>query len=210
MLVVALDTNGDYHIDGSTTHNLRTDFALRSAAASGQPEQSTAGREFVIVSSSGYFNESDPNDPNNEPSPGVILLVRDPTTGGFDNSRTRTSWLQVGDNQSLQRKRAGPAAQQRAADCRFPFRRIAHCARHRQRRHARTRYRPRLTTPISFSDDAPLDVAVNSRGVVFSHSAGNDMVMLALYDDNGRRRSLIAMKFAWKVSPSTTTFFFTV
>jgi hypothetical protein len=59
---------------------------------------SKAGREFVIISSSGYYNSSDPNDPNNEPSPGVILLVRDPATGGFDNSRTRRL-VQVGDNQ---------------------------------------------------------------------------------------------------------------
>src|SRR6185436_83131 len=29
-----------------------------------------------------------------------------------------------------------------------------------------------------------LEVAVNSRGVVFSHSAGNDMVLLAIYDDD--------------------------
>jgi hypothetical protein len=39
-----------------------------------------------------------------------------------------------------------------------------------------------------FSDDAPLDIAVNSRGVVFSHSVGNDTVMLAIYDDNGDGR----------------------
>jgi hypothetical protein len=32
--------------------------------------------------------------------------------------------------------------------------------------------------------DAPLDIASNPRGVVFSHSFGNDTVMLALYDDN--------------------------
>ena len=96
MLVVALDTNGDYQSDSSTTFNLRTDFALRSAAAV-VTGTSKAGREFVIVSSSGYFNESNPNDPNNEPSPGVILLVSDPTTGGFDNSRTRTL-VTVGDN----------------------------------------------------------------------------------------------------------------
>ena len=53
-LVVALDTNGDYRIDSSTTYNLRTDYALRSAAAvvSGT---SKAGREFVIISSSGYY-----------------------------------------------------------------------------------------------------------------------------------------------------------
>jgi hypothetical protein len=39
-----------------------------------------------------------------------------------------------------------------------------------------------------FSDDAPLDIAVKSRGVVFSHTAGNDVVMLAVYDDNGDGR----------------------
>src|SRR6185503_8109645 len=38
-----------------------------------------------------------------------------------------------------------------------------------------------------FSNDAPLDIAVNSRGVVFSHSAGADMVLLVLYDDDGDR-----------------------
>jgi hypothetical protein len=35
-----------------------------------------------------------------------------------------------------------------------------------------------------FSDDAPIDVAVNSLGVVFSHSEGNDTLLLAIYDDN--------------------------
>src|SRR4030095_9286078 len=96
VLVVALDTNGDYRIDSSTTYNLRTDFDLRSAAAvvSGT---SKAGREFVIISSSGYYNAANPNDPTNEPSPGIILLVRDPATGGFDTSRTRQLVL-VGDN----------------------------------------------------------------------------------------------------------------
>jgi len=96
VLVVALDTNGDYRLDSSTTYNLRTDFSLRSAAAV-VTGTSRAGREFVIVCSSGYFNSSNPNDPKNEPSPGVMLLVRDPATGGFDNSRTRTL-VSVGDN----------------------------------------------------------------------------------------------------------------
>ncbi len=40
-----------------------------------------------------------------------------------------------------------------------------------------------------FSNDNPLEVAVNSRGVVFSHSIGNDTVMLALYDDNNDGRA---------------------
>src|SRR5947207_578316 len=72
VLVVALDTNGDYRLDSSTTFNLRTDFALRSAAAV-VTGTSKAGREFVIVCSSGYFNEANPNDPNNEPSRGVVF-----------------------------------------------------------------------------------------------------------------------------------------
>jgi uncharacterized protein (TIGR03437 family) len=37
---------------------------------------------------------------------------------------------------------------------------------------------------FQFSNDAPLDIAANSRGVVFSHSVGNSTVMLALYDTN--------------------------
>jgi hypothetical protein len=43
------------------------------------------------------------------------------------------------------------------------------------------------TTPYysyQFSDDAPIDIAVNSVGVVFSHSEGNDTLLLAIYDDN--------------------------
>src|SRR5205085_11854113 len=40
-----------------------------------------------------------------------------------------------------------------------------------------------------FSNDAPLDVAVNSRGVVFSHSTGNNTVLLALYDTNNDGRA---------------------
>src|SRR5437879_599232 len=72
VVVVALDTNGDYRIDTSSTYNLRTDFNLPSAAAV-VTGTSKAGREFVIVSSSGYNNSANPNDPNNEPSPGIVL-----------------------------------------------------------------------------------------------------------------------------------------
>src|SRR2546422_8582872 len=86
--VVALDTNGDYRIDASNTYNLRTDFNLPSAAAV-VTGTSNAGREFVIVSSSGYYNSANPNDPNNESSPGIVLLVRDAATGGFDAARPR-------------------------------------------------------------------------------------------------------------------------
>ena len=40
-----------------------------------------------------------------------------------------------------------------------------------------------------FSNDSPLDVTANSRGVVFSHSVGNDTVMLAIFDDNNNGRA---------------------
>ena len=181
VLVVALDTNGDYRIDSSNTYFLRTDYSLRSAAAvvSGT---SKAGREFVIVSSSGYYNSSNPNDPNNEPSPGVILLVRDPNTGGFDNSRTR-QLVTVGDNRLYNANALAllPNNDLLIADFHSDELRIV--------RDTDNDGVPDTlsTTPYysyRFSDDAPLDVAANSRGVVFSYSAGNDMVMLALYDDN--------------------------
>ena len=184
VLVVALDTNGDYRIDSSTTYNLRTDFDLRSAAAvvSGT---SKAGREFVIISSSGYYNSANPNDPNNEPSPGVILLVRDPATGGFDNSRTR-QLVQVGDNKLYNANALAllPNNDLLIADFHSDELRII--------RDTDNDGMPDTlsTTPYysyRFSNDAPLDVAVNSRGVVFSHSSGNDMVLLVLYDDNGDR-----------------------
>jgi hypothetical protein len=181
VLVVARDTNGDYQIDSSNTNNLRTDFSLPSAAAvvSGV---SKAGREFVIISSSGYYNSANPDDPNNEPSPGVILLVRDPATGGFDNSRSR-ELVRVGDNKLYNANALAllPNNELLIADFHSNELRIV--------RDTDNDGVPDTlsTTPYyayHFSNDAPLEVAVNSRGVVFSHSAGNDMVMLALYDDN--------------------------
>ena len=181
VLVVALDTNGDYRLDSSTTYNLRTDFALRSAAAV-VTGASKAGREFVIVCSSGYYNSSNPNDPNNEPSPGVILLVRDPATDGFDNSRTRTL-VTVGDNKLYNANALAllPNNDLLIADFHSDELRIV--------RDTDGDGIPDTlsTTPYysyRFSNDAPLDVAANSRGVVFSYSSGNDTVMLALYDDN--------------------------
>jgi hypothetical protein len=181
VLVVALDTNGDYHIDSSTTYNLRTDYGLRSAAAVVSGTSKT-GREFVVISSSGYYNSANPNDPNNEPSPGVILLVRDPATGGFDNSRTR-ELVQVGDNRLYNANALAllPNNDLLIADFHSDELRIV--------RDTDNDGIPDTlsTTPYysyRFSDDAPLEVAANSRGVVFSHSAGDDMVMLALYDDN--------------------------
>ena len=186
VLVVALDTNGDYRLDSSTTFNLRTDFALRSAAAV-VTGTSKAGREFVIVCSSGYFNEANPNDPNNEPSPGVILLVRDPSTGGFDVGRSR-ELVRVGDNRLFNANALAllPNNDLLIADFHSDELRII-----------RDTDNDGIPDTLSatpyysyrFSNDAPLDVAVNSRGVVFSHSVGNDTVMLALYDDNGDGRA---------------------
>ena len=180
VLVVALDTNGDYRIDSSTTYNLRTDFALRSAAAV-VTGTSKAGREFVIVSSSGYYNSANPNDPNNEPSPGIILLVRDPSTGGFDAGRSR-ELVRVGDNRLYNANALAllPNNELLVADFHSDELRII-----------RDTDADGIPDTLSatpyysyrFSNDAPLDVATNSRGVVFSYSVGNDTVMLALYDD---------------------------
>ncbi|HSS18622.1 MAG TPA: hypothetical protein VLL54_00855 [Pyrinomonadaceae bacterium] len=181
ILVVGNDTNGDYQSNTSATRNLRTDFGFRSAAAI-VAGVSKAGREFVIISSSGYYNAANPNDPNNEPSPGVILLVRDPVTGGFDDSRTRTL-VTVGDNRLYYANALAllPNNDLLIADFHSDELRII-----------RDTDKDGMPDTLSntpyysyrFSDDAPLDVAVNSRGVVFSYSAGDNMVMLVLYDDN--------------------------
>ena len=185
VLVVALDTNGDYVVNTSSTFNLQRDFGLPSAAAvvSGT---SKAGQEFVIVSSSGYFNSADPNDPNNEPSPGIVLLVRDPSTGGFDNSRSR-ELVRVGNNQLFNANALAlmPNNDLLIADFRSDELRII--------RDTDGDGLPDTLDNVAyysyqFSDDSPLDIAVNSRGVVFSHSAGNAIVMLAIYDDNADGR----------------------
>ncbi|HAF21758.1 MAG TPA: hypothetical protein DCK93_02415 [Blastocatellia bacterium] len=182
VLVVALDTNGDYRIDSSSTFNLRTDFNMPSAAAV-VTGTSKAGREFVIVSSSGFFNSADPSDPNNEPSPGIVLLVRDSNTGGFDASRSR-ELVRVGDNRLFNANALAllPNNDLLVADFHSDELRII--------RDTDSDGMPDTlsTTPYysyNFSNDAPLDIAVNSHGVVFSNSAGNNIVMLALYDDNG-------------------------
>ena len=185
VLVVGLDTNGDYLLDSSTTYDLQRDFSLPSAAAvvSGN---SRSGREFVIVSSSGFYNSSDPNDPNNEASPGIILLVRETNGGGFDNSLSR-ALVQVGDNRIYNANALAllPNNDLLIADFHSDELRII--------RDTNGDGMPDTldATPYysyRFSDDAPLDLAVNSRGVVFSHSAGNDTMMLAIYDDNGDGR----------------------
>lgn len=185
VLVVAVDTNGDYRIDTSSTYNLQRDFGLPSAAAV-VTGTSKSGREFVIVSSSGYYNSSNPNDPNNELSPGVVLLVRDPNTGGFDNSRS-LELVHLGDNRLYNANALSllPNNDLLIADFHSDELRII--------RDTNGDGMPDTldATPYysyRYSDDAPLDIAVNSRGVVFSHSAGNDVVMLAIYDDNADGR----------------------
>ncbi len=162
-------------------YDLRDAFGLRSAAAV-VTGTSKAGREFVIVSSSGYFNAEDPNDPRNEPSPGVILLVRDPSTGGFDNSRTR-ELVRVGDDRLYNANALALLPNNELLIADFTSNEL---------RIVRDTDNDGVPDTLSntpyysyrFSNDNPLDVAVNSRGVVFSHSTGNDTVMLVLYDDN--------------------------
>lgn len=181
VLVVALDTNNDYVRDSSSTFDLHRDFNLPSAAAvvSGT---SKAGSEFVIVSSSGYYNFNDTKDPNNEPSAGVVLLVRDPNTNGFDNARSR-ELVRAGNNQLNNANALALLPNNDLLIADFDSNKL------RIVRDTNSDGIPDTldATPFysyRYSNDAPLDVAVNARGVVFSHSFGNDAVLLAIYDDN--------------------------
>jgi uncharacterized protein (TIGR03437 family) len=178
-LVVGADTNGDYVRDSSTTYDLERDFHLPSAVAvvSGT---SVSGREFVVVSSSGFYGGA--GNPDNEPTAGVVLLVRDSATGGFDTTRSR-SLVAVGNNQLNNANALAllPNNDLLIADFDSNELRIV--------RDTNADGLPDTLDSVPyyayrFSDDAPLDIAVNSRGVVFSHSFGNNAVMLALYDDN--------------------------
>ena len=186
-LAVTFDTNGDFQTETipPVTFDLRRDFRLPSAAAV-VTGTSRSGREFVIVCSSGFFNPSDPNDPNNEPSPGVVLLVRDTSSAVFDSSLAR-ELVTVGDNRLFNANAMAlmPNNDLLIADFRSNELRIV--------RDTNADGIPDTldTTPYysyRFSDDSPLDIAVNSIGVVFSHSSGNDTLMLAIYDDNADGR----------------------
>jgi hypothetical protein len=181
VIVVALDTNGDYQMDSSSTFDLQRDFDLPSAAAvvSGV---SSSGQEFVIVCSSGYYNSADPNDPNNEPSPGIVVLVRDPNTGGFNNTLSR-ELVTVGNNQLYNANGLAllPNNDLLIADFHSNELRIIRDTNNDRIPDALD---PTPYYVYRFSDDAPLDVAANSRGVVFSHSAGDDTLMLVIYDDD--------------------------
>jgi uncharacterized protein (TIGR03437 family) len=183
VLAVGQDANGDYvneyTRDLMPTFDLERDFNLPSAASvvSGT---SRAGREFVIVSSSGYYNFNNPSDPNNEVSAGVVLLVRDPLSNGFDNSRSR-SIIRAGSNELNNANALAllPNNDLLIADFDSNELRIV--------RDTDSDGIPDRLDPIpyyryQFSNDSPLDIAANSRGVVFSHSVGNDTVMLAIYD----------------------------
>ena len=181
VLVVANDTNGDLVSDSSTTFDLERDFGLPSAAAI-VAGTAADGREFVIVSSSGFFDSSNPGNPSNEPSPGVVLLVRDPSTGGFIDSQSRTL-VTVGDNRLFNANGLAllPNNDLLIADFESDELRII-------RDTNGDRVPDTLdNTPYysyRFSDDSPLDVAVNSQGIVFSLSEGTDTLLLVIYDDN--------------------------
>ncbi|HEX8887624.1 MAG TPA: IPT/TIG domain-containing protein [Pyrinomonadaceae bacterium] len=186
VLAVGLDTNGDFMVNSSTTFDLERDFGLPSAVSvvSGT---SRAGREFVIVSSSGYYNFDNPSDPNNESSAGVVLLVRNTLGNGFDDSLSRVL-VRVGSNQLNNANALAllPNNDLLIADFDSDELRIV--------RDTNNDGIPDTLdqTPYyryQYSNDAPLDIAANSRGVVFSHSVGNDTVMLALYDDNSDGRA---------------------
>jgi uncharacterized protein (TIGR03437 family) len=187
VLVVALDTNGDYVRDQASTFNLRRDFQLPSlvAVVSGT---SRAGQEFVIVSSSGYYNFDDPNDPRNEPTAGVVLLLRDPNGGGgFDASRSR-ELVRAGSGQLNNANALALLPNNDLLIADFDS---------NQLRIVRDTNADGIPDTLDaapyysyrFSNDAPLDIAVNSRGIVFSHSFGNDTVLLALYDDDSDGRA---------------------
>lgn len=185
ILVLALDTNGDFVRDTSSTFDLGRDFGFPSAV-SVVNGTSSAGREFVVVSSSGFFNSQDPNDPANEPSPGVVLLVRDPLTGGFDASRTR-QLVTVGDDRLFNANAMTllPSGDLVIADFQSNELRVV-LDTNSDGVPDTLASTPYWDFPFSpNAEDAPLDIASNSRGVVFTHSVGNDTQMLAVYDTNG-------------------------
>jgi uncharacterized protein (TIGR03437 family) len=181
-LVLANDSNGDYVRNTSTTYDLGRDFGLPSAVAV-VAGTSKAGREFVVVSSSGFYNTEDPSDPSNEESPGVVLLVRDPATGGFDSSRSR-ALVAVGDDRLFNANGLAllPNGNLLIADFQSNELRVVRDTNDDGVPDALDAT-PYYSFP--FDTDAPLDVAANARGVVFTHSTGNDTYMLALYDTDG-------------------------
>ncbi|HEX8145662.1 MAG TPA: hypothetical protein VF591_00550 [Pyrinomonadaceae bacterium] len=182
VLVLASDTNGDYVRDASSTYDLGRDFGLPSAVAVVAGTSKT-GREFVVVSSSGYYNDDDPSDPANEDSPGVVLLVRDPATGGFDSSRSR-ALVAVGDDRLFNANGLAllPGGDLLIADFQSNELRVV---RDTNDDGVPDALDAAPYYSFLYDTDAPLDVAANARGVVFTHSVGNDTYMLAVYDTDG-------------------------
>ncbi|HEX8708096.1 MAG TPA: hypothetical protein VF723_07640 [Pyrinomonadaceae bacterium] len=178
VLVVGRDTNGDYVRDSASTYDLERYFGLPSAISvvSGT---SRAGREFVIASSSGYYNFDDPHDPDNEISAGVALLVGD-NAGGFDLALSR-SLVRAGGNElnNANALTLLPNNDLLIADLSSYELRIV---RDTNADGIPDTLDPKPYYSYQYSTDAPLDIAANSRGVVFSHSFGNDTILLALYD----------------------------
>ena len=178
VLTAAFDTNGDYARDAANFYDLYRDFGLPSAAAvvSGTTRY---GREFVVVSSSGYYNYADANDPDNEPTAGVCLFTPQPF-GGYDSSRMLVA---VGSRQLNNANALAllPSGDLIIADFDSNELRIV---RDTDGDRAPDTLDPAPYYSFQFANDAPLDIAANSRGVLFSHSVGNSTVMLALYDTN--------------------------
>jgi uncharacterized protein (TIGR03437 family) len=181
VLVTGRDTGGDFRRDSSQTFDLERDFDLPSAV-SVVAGTSRAGREFVVVSSSGYYNYANPNDPDNEPSAGVVLLVRAASGDGFDPVLSRA--LVAAGNNALGNANSLallPNGDLLVADFDSNELRVV---RDTNADGVPDALDANPYYSFQFSNDSPLEVAANSRGVVFTHSAGADVVMLALYDTN--------------------------
>ncbi|HEY5445934.1 MAG TPA: DUF4214 domain-containing protein, partial [Pyrinomonadaceae bacterium] len=108
--------------------------------------------------------------------------MRDPSTGGFIDSQSRTL-VTVGDNRLFNANGLAllPNNDLLIADFESDELRII-----------RDTNGDRIPDTLDntpyysyrFSDDSPLDVAVNSQGIVFSLSEGTDTLLLVIYDDN--------------------------
>jgi uncharacterized protein (TIGR03437 family) len=184
VLSLAYDANRDFQRDSacagfaSPTHDLFREFGLPSAA-SVVAGVTRHGREFVVVSSSGYYNHSDPQDPDNEPTAGVVLVTFN-FSGAIDHSRVLVA-PGGGQLNNANALALLPTGELLIADFDSNELRVV---RDHDRDGAPDTLDPAPYYSYEFSTDAPLDIAANSRGVVFSHSAGNNAVMLALYDTN--------------------------
>ncbi|HVG37867.1 MAG TPA: hypothetical protein VM870_01200, partial [Pyrinomonadaceae bacterium] len=182
VLVAATDANADYVADFSSTYDLERDFGFPSAV-SVVTGINKAGREFVVVSSSGYYNADDPNDPANEPTAGVVLLIRDAQTGGFDPALSR-ELVRVGDNQLNNANALALLPNNDLLIADFDSNNVR-VVRDTNNDGLPDTLDAQAYYSFPYAEDAPLDIAVNSRGVAFSHSYGNSGLLLAIYDDDG-------------------------